>query len=107
MRLKRFAIISYKVTIISSYRHVLSQIDIQRMQFTRDTFDGSFQNICNEVFTHRPVINGYVIEVMHKHHCSSSSWYTIDILTHSLVNVLEGIGFHPEQLLVPSRCIIF
>ena len=49
--------------------------------------------------------NGYIIailgftETVHKHHCTSS-WYTRDILTNSLVNVLEGVGFPP------SHCII-
>ena len=66
---------------------------------------------CNEVFAHRHVSNGYIIailgfsEAVHKHHCSPS-WYTIDILTNSLVNVVEGVGFHPDQLLVPSHCFI-
>ena len=59
--------------LITNYRHVLSQIVIQQMQFTKDTFDGSFQNICNEVFAHRHVSNGYIIavlgfsETVHKH----------------------------------------
>ena len=95
--------------LIGNYERESSQIDIQQL-FTKDTFDGSFRSICNDVFIHRPVSNGYIIailaftEAVHKHH-SSSSCYTIDILTISLVNVLEGIGFHPEQL-APSLCII-
>ena len=94
--------------LISNYEHEFSHIDIQ--QFTKDTFDGSFQSICNDVFTYRPVSNGHIIailgftEALHKHHCSSSL-DTIDILTDSLVNVREGIGFHPEQL-TSSHCII-
>ena len=93
--------------LITNYRHMLSQIDIQQRQFTKDTSDGSSQNICNEIFAHRHVSNGYIIasETVRKHHCSSS-WYTIDKLTNSLVNILEGVGFHPGQLLVPSHCII-
>ena len=31
--------------LITSYRRVLSQIDIQQMQFTKDAFDGSFRNM--------------------------------------------------------------
>ena len=48
--------------LITNYRHVPSQIDIQQMQFTKDTFDGSFRNICNELFAHRHVSNGYIID---------------------------------------------
>ena len=83
---------------ISNYRNILVHIDIEQMQFTKDTFDGSFQCICNKVFTHRPVSNGCIIDILgfteeiYKHHCSSP-WYTIDIITNSLVNVLEGIDF--------------
>ena len=66
--------------LIGNYEREFSQIDIKQL-FTKDTF-----------------------EAVHKHHCSSS-WYTIDILTNSLVNVLEGVGFHPEEL-APSRCVI-
>ena len=88
---------------ISDYKHILAQIDIQQIQFTNDTVNGSFRSIGNEVFTHRPVSNGYIIAILgftkaiHTHHCSSS-WYTIDILANSLVNVLEGSSFHPEQI---------
>ena len=89
--------------LIGNYEHEFSHIDIQ--QFTKDTFDGSFQSICNDVFTYRHIIAILdFTEPLHKHHCSSS-WYTMDILRDSLVNVREGIGFHPEQL-TPSRCII-
>ena len=49
---------------ISNYRNILAQIDIEQMQFTKDTFDGSFQRICNKVFTHRPVNNGYIITIL-------------------------------------------
>ena len=90
---------------------MLARIDRQQMRFTQDTFDDSFRSICNEVFIRTPVSNGYInavlgfSEVVNKYH-SSSSWYTIDILMHSLVNVLEGIGFHPEQLTPSSYCII-
>ena len=95
--------------LIGNYEREFSQIDIQQL-FTTDTFDGSFQSVYNNVFIHRSASKGYITAILgftgavHKHHCSSS-WYTIDILTNSLVNVLEGIGFHPEQL-APSGCII-
>ena len=90
---------------------MLARIDIQQMRFTQNTFDDSFQSIRSEVFIRTPVSNGYIIavlgfsEVVHKYHCSSS-WYAIDILMHSLVGVLEGIDFHPEQLTPSSHCII-
>ena len=90
--------------LIGNYEREFSQIDIQ--QFTQDTFNGSFRRICGKVFTRTPISNAYIIavlgfsETVHKYHCSSS-WYTIDILMHSLVNILEGIDFHPV-----SYCII-
>ena len=95
--------------LIGNYEREFSQIDIQQL-FTKDTFDGSFESICNDVFIHIHTSNGYIIailgftEAVQKHHCSSS-WYTIDLLTNFLDNVVEGVGFHPEQL-TPSRCII-
>ena len=81
------------------------------MQLTQDTFDRSFKTICSEVFTHRPVSNGHVIAVLGFaetiHNChSSSSWYNIDVLTNSLVNVLTDVDFYPDQLTPPSYCII-
>ena len=96
--------------LINNYRHMLAQIDIQQMQFTKDTFDSSFQGICNKVFTHRPTSNGYIIVILgfavaiNNYH-RTSSWYTIDILMNSLINVLEEIDFHLEQLTTTS-CIL-
>ena len=63
--------------LIGNYECEFSQIDLQEL-FTKDTFDGSFQSVCNDVFTHRSVSNGYIIailgltEVARKHLCSSS-----------------------------------
>ena len=95
--------------LIGNYERVFSHIDIQ--QFTQNTLDSSFRSVCSEVFPHRPVHNGYIIaalgfsQAIHKYHQDSSSWYTIDILMYSLVNVLEDINFHPNQL-TPSHCNI-
>ena len=95
--------------LIGNYECVFSQIDIQL--FIRDTLDCSFRGICSEVFTRRPVSNGYIIAVLgfsasiHAHY-STFSWYTIDILMYSLVNVLEDIDFHPDQLTSRCCCII-
>ena len=96
--------------LICNYRHILARIDIQQMQLSQDTLDCSFRSICGEVFTHIPVNIGYIIavlgfaEAIHNHHCSFS-WYNIDMLTNSLVNVLEDIDFHPDQL-TPFYCVI-
>ena len=82
---------------------MLAQLDIQKIQFTEDSFDSSFKGICSEVIIHRPVKNGYFIAILgfakavNDYHCTSS-WFNIDILIHSLINVLEGIDFHPDQL---------
>ena len=44
---------------------MLSQIDIQQIYFTKDTFDDTFRNICNEVFTPGRVVgNGYIIAIL-------------------------------------------
>ena len=48
--------------LIGNYECVFSQIDIQ--PFTRDTLACSFRSICSEVFTRRPVSNGYIITVL-------------------------------------------
>ena len=59
--------------LVGNSEREFSQIDIQQL-FTKDTFDGSFQSICNDVFTRRLVSNGYIIailgftEAIHKHH---------------------------------------
>ena len=99
--------------LIYNYRFILAQLDIQQIQFTQDTFDSSFKRICSEVFIHRPINNGYIIAILgfakaiNEYHYTSS-WFRIDILIHSLISVLEGIDFHPDQLLLaPSAsCIL-
>ena len=48
--------------LVGNYELEFSQIDIQQL-FTKDTFEGSFQSICNGVFTRRPVSNGYIIDL--------------------------------------------
>ena len=45
-----------------NYEREFSQIDIQQL-FLKDTFDGSFQSVCNDGFTHRPASNGYIIAI--------------------------------------------
>ena len=82
-----------------NYEREFSQIDIQ--QFTKETFDGSFQSICNDVFTYRPVSNGYIIAIL----SNTQTSLLIFVVHYSLLTVLEGIGFHHEQL-APSRSII-
>ena len=96
--------------LIGNYEFAFSQIDIQ--QFTRYTLDCSFRRICSKVFTRRPVSNGYIIAVLgfsaaiHAHY-STFSWYTIDILMCSLVNVLEETDFNPKELTgYPNFCIL-
>ena len=96
--------------IVDNYRPML---DIQQMRFTEDTFDDSFQRICEVLFKHRPVKNGYVIamlglaiEINDYHH--PSSWYTTDILINSMTSVLEEIDFNPQQQQLPKTnyCIL-
>ena len=96
--------------VIDNYRHLLAQIDLKQLQLTEDTLDRSFQTICREVFTHR-VGSGNIIAILgfskeiHNYHYASS-WYNINTLTNSLVNVLSEFDFHPNQLIPSSNCII-
>ena len=52
--------------VTSSYANLLAITNVSSRRliyihqlFTKDTFHGSFQSICNDVFTRRPVSNGY------------------------------------------------
>ena len=98
--------------ILTPYKHVFAEIDIQ---FSSDTFTKSFQRICYETFTLRSHQQGYVIAILgfaeniHKSHIHSCPWYNIDIMLDILLNVLEEFGFDPHQLkkTIPSSlCIL-
>ena len=103
--IEKFSIFIYMVIVIGSYMNlmiitdVFSEIDIQ--QVTEDTLYSLFRIICSEVFTCRPVRNEYIIAVLRfaeaiHIHCSYS-WYNIDILKNSLINLPEDIDFFPNQ----------
>ena len=98
--------------ILTPYRHMFIQIDIQ---FTEDTFTESFQRICYEAFPLKSPQQGYVVallgfaENIHKYHIHNCPWYSIDIMLDTLLDVLEEFGFDPRQLqkTIPSRlCIL-
>ena len=98
--------------ILTPYRHMFIQIDIQ---FTEDTFTESFQRICYETFALRSQQQGYVIallgfaENIHKYHINNYQWYNLDIMLHTLLDVLEEVGFDLNQLkkTIPSNfCIL-
>ena len=100
--------------IVSIYRPRL-MLDIHQMRFTENTFEDSFHRICTEIFIHRPVDNGYIIAILcfavdinDQYH--TSSWYNIDMLINSLINVLTEIGYDPRRLIptttTTSSCIL-
>ena len=58
-----------ETVVTSSYANlfVITNVSSRRLiqqLFTKDTFDGSLQSICNDVFTRRPVSNGYIIAIL-------------------------------------------
>ena len=98
--------------VVADYNHMLMQIDIQSLHFTQDTFAETFQRICKLLFISRSATNGYVIAMLgfafrvHEYH-RACSWYTVDVLIDSTVNVLAGTDFNPKQLTKsPNFCIL-
>ena len=105
----------YLHNVIDKYRHLLAQIDIQQMDITtQETFDRSFKNICKILFNTRPADKSYIIALlgfalqMHEYHIIyHCTWYHVDILIDSLVDVLEHINFQPKELIdEPTYCTI-
>ena len=100
--------------LIDKYRHLFSQIDIRQMNITQEMFDRSFKNICRKLFNTRPTDKIYIIALLgftltlHEYHLSyHCSWYHVDMLINSLVDVLEDINFQPKDLTGESTyCII-
>ena len=100
--------------LIDNYRHLFSQIDIQRLNITQEMFDRSFKNICRKLFNTRPTDKSYIIALLgfaltlHEYHQSYyCSWYHTDMLIDSLVDVLEDINFQPKEFTDESTyCII-
>ena len=93
--------------IVVAYKPALSHIDMKCLNFTLDTFDETFQRICKVLFTTRPVQHGRIlallgfaieIEVYHR----TCSWYNSVILVRSVINALQEIDFHPDELLLKS-----
>ena len=94
--------------VIDNYRHLFTQIDIQQLNLTQETFDITFKNICGKLFNMRPADNNsYIIPLLgfalqlHEyhliHHCI---WYHIEILINSLVDVPENINFQLKELTI-------
>ena len=94
--------------LIDNYRHLLAQIDIQRMDITQETFDRSFKNICRKLFNTRPATDkSYIIALLgfaltlNEYHVSYHCyWYHVDMLINSLADVLEDINFQPKEFIV-------
>ena len=98
--------------VVAESKHMFTQIDIQSLRFTQDTFAATFQRICKLLFMARPATSGYVIAMLgfavrvHEYH-RDCSWYTFDTLIDSMANVLEETDFNPKQLTKsPNFCIL-
>ena len=84
------------------------------MNITPEMFDRSFKNISKRLFNTRPTSKSYIIALLgfaltlHEYHLSyHCSWYHVDMLINSLVDVLEDINFQPKYLTGESTyCII-
>ena len=90
--------------VIDNYRHLLTQIDIQQLNLTQETFYISFKNICKKLFDTRPADKSYIISLLgfalalHEYHLSFS-WYHIEILMDLLTDILTDVGFQPKELI--------
>ena len=104
----------YLHNLVDNYRHLLTQIDIRRLNITQEMFDRSFKNICRKLFDIRPADKSYIIAILgfaltlHEYHLLyHCSWYHVDMLINSLADVLEHINFQPKELTdEPTYCII-
>ena len=92
--------------VIDNYRHLFAQIDIQQLNLTQETFDGSFKRISRKLFDTRPADRNYIISLLgfaltlHEYHLSYHySWYHIEMLIDSLTDILTGVGFQPKELI--------
>ena len=91
---------------------MLTQLDIRCLNFTKYTFEKSFQKICKQLFIERPATNAYIIAMLGfavevNEYLYSCVWYNIDMLIHSITNVPEETDFNPKLLTKPSNfCIL-
>ena len=100
--------------VIDNYRHLLSQINIQQMAITQETFNSSFKSISNILFNTRPADENYIIPLlgfalqMHEYHVIyCSAWYNDDMIINTVADILAGINFQPKELNAkPTYCII-
>ena len=104
--------IDYLNNIISQSKNILLQIDLEKLNISKDTLDVVFKNICERLFTLRSIENAYIIAVLgfameiHIYH-HASSWYSTDLLVASLTNVLVIIDFNPIQLTTSANfCLL-
>ena len=99
-------------TVVEDCKHMLTQIDIRCLTFTKYTFEKSFQRICKLLFIQRPATNAYIIAMLGfavevNEYLYDCLWYNIDILINSMTNVLEETDFNPKLLTKPSNfCIL-
>ena len=92
--------------VIDNYRHLFTQIDIQQLNPTQETFDSSFKRISRKLFDTRPADRNYIISLLgfaltlHEYHLSYHySWYHIEMLIDSLTDILTGVGFQSKELM--------
>ena len=100
--------------LIDNYRHLFAQIDIRQLNIKQEMFDRSFKNICRKLFNTRPTDKSYIIALLgfaltlHEYHQSyHCSWYHVDMLINSLVDVLEDINFQPKNFLKNLLIVLY
>ena len=104
--------ITYLNNIISQYSTILSQIDLEKLNISKNTLEVVLKSICEKLFTLRPVQDNCIVAVLgfamevHMYH-RASSWYNTDLLVASLTNVLVSIDFNQKQLTAPiTLCML-
>ena len=104
--------------VINSYTYMVTKIDIQQLNLSRDTFNESFQRICKKMFSMRALHDdGYIMALLvytfkieHFYERFPNPFYNRNILINSLTSVLEEIQFNPfiapVVVVVTRQCIL-
>ena len=101
--------------VISNYKHMIKDADIQELNLSQEIFNISFQRVCTELFKMRPAKDEYIVALLvyafniHEYHKKFCQWYSYDMVVNSLTNVLEENHFNPQQFCMPKpnyTCIL-
>ena len=86
----------------------MSAINIQSLQLTEQSFDSTYQGICEEVFRYKYkkeyVISLLAFSIELDRHLEKESWYTTDRLVSTLTNQLGKTEFEPSTMKDDSEC---